>query len=130
MLAVYANGSAGGNGGPAAWRESTGDDSAEPQAANTSVALQLDILVENMGRINYSHQLRGERKGLGQFVALNGDPVAGWQIYPLPMTRRIWALHVQEGCVHGAVLLSRDVHGGEAGRHVSGHIQLTKGRCG
>ena len=58
---------------------------AEPEAANTSVALKLDILVENEGRINYSHQLRGERKGLGQFVTLNGDSVAGWQMYPLPM---------------------------------------------
>jgi len=57
----------------------------EPQAPNTSVALKLDILVENSGRINYSHQLRGERKGLGQFITLNGDAVAGWQIYPLPM---------------------------------------------
>ena len=58
----------------------------EAQAANTSVALKLDILVENEGRINYSHQMRGERKGLGQFVTLNGDSVRGWQIYPLPMT--------------------------------------------
>jgi beta-galactosidase len=47
--------------------------------------LHLDILVENMGRINFSRQLRGERKGLGQFVSVSGEPISGWQIYPLPM---------------------------------------------
>jgi len=49
----------------------------------TSKVLHLDILVENMGRINYSKQILHERKGLGQFVSVNGDPVNGWQIYPL-----------------------------------------------
>jgi beta-galactosidase len=55
-------------------------------AAYTSQVLHLDILVENMGRINFSKQLRGEHKGIGQFVAVNGDPVSNWQIYSLPMT--------------------------------------------
>jgi beta-galactosidase len=59
-----------------------------PMTANphTMAVLHLDILVENAGRINYSKQLRGERKGLGQFVSVNGDPVPGWKIYSLPMT--------------------------------------------
>ncbi len=63
------------------------DKISAPQAgaAYTSQLLHLDILVENMGRINYSKQLRGERKGLGQFVAVNGEPVSDWQIYSLPM---------------------------------------------
>ena len=50
-------------------------------AANT----QLDILVENSGRINFSLQLRGERKGITKEVTLAGKPVTGWQIYSLPM---------------------------------------------
>ena len=52
---------------------------------HTMAVLHLDLLVENMGRINYSKQLRGERKGIGQFVSVNGDPVPGWKIYSLPM---------------------------------------------
>jgi beta-galactosidase len=58
---------------------------AEPAALNTSIALKLDILVENAGHINYSRQLLHDRKGLTQYVTLKGDSVAGWQIYPLPM---------------------------------------------
>jgi beta-galactosidase len=42
--------------------------------------------VENTGRINYSKQLRGERKGIGQFVSINGEPMPNWKMYPLPMT--------------------------------------------
>jgi beta-galactosidase len=56
-----------------------------PRLPHTAAVLHLDILVENAGRINYSKQLRGERKGIGHFVTLNGDPVAGWKIYSLPM---------------------------------------------
>jgi beta-galactosidase len=63
----------------------TSVSAAVPGAPHTAAVLHLDILVENTGRINYSKQLRGERKGLGQFVSVNGEPVPGWEIYPLPM---------------------------------------------
>lgn len=46
---------------------------------------QLDILVENTGRINFSRALLGERQGITHEVTLNGTPVTGWQIYSLPM---------------------------------------------
>jgi len=58
---------------------------AEPDALNTSRALKLDILVENSARINYSHQLLHDRKGLNQYITVNGNSVSGWEIYPLPM---------------------------------------------
>jgi beta-galactosidase len=48
---------------------------------------QFDILVENMGRINYSHQLLHERKGIVAWKPPS-NPERGpdkWQIYPLPM---------------------------------------------
>jgi beta-galactosidase len=51
-------------------------------AANT----QLDILVENSGRINFSLKLRGERKGITKQVTLAGKPLTGWQIFSLPMS--------------------------------------------
>jgi beta-galactosidase len=46
---------------------------------------QLDILVENTGRINFSIAIRGERQGITKQVTLAGKQVTGWQIYPLPM---------------------------------------------
>jgi beta-galactosidase len=47
---------------------------------------QFDLLVENTGRINFSHQLRGERKGILKYVPPADEPApTKWQIYPLPM---------------------------------------------
>ena len=56
-----------------------------PDSPHTSAVLHLDILVENSGRINFSKQIRGERKGMGSFFAVNGVPPDGWQMFPLPM---------------------------------------------
>ena len=47
---------------------------------------QLDILVENSGRVNFSIVLRGERAGITERVLWRGLPFEGWSIYPLPMT--------------------------------------------
>jgi beta-galactosidase len=52
----------------------------------TEPTTRLDILVENTGRINFSVELRGERKGITNQVTLAGKPISGWKIYPLPMT--------------------------------------------
>jgi beta-galactosidase len=46
----------------------------------------LDILVEGMGRINFSIQLRGERQGINGPITLAGREISGWQVFPLPMT--------------------------------------------
>jgi beta-galactosidase len=46
---------------------------------------QLDILVENSGRVNFSIVLRGERTGITDRVLWGGETVEGWSIYPLPM---------------------------------------------
>ncbi|HWB32157.1 MAG TPA: glycoside hydrolase family 35 protein [Acidobacteriaceae bacterium] len=54
--------------------------------AATAASHRLDVLVENMGRINYSHQLLHDRKGIvGYKAPASGGPVK-WEIYPLPMT--------------------------------------------
>lgn len=45
----------------------------------------LDILVENMGRVNYGPRLEDQRKGIDQGVTVNGHWHAGWQQYPLPL---------------------------------------------
>jgi beta-galactosidase len=46
---------------------------------------QLDILVENTGRVNFTAVIRGERAGITHAVTLAGQPVTGWKIYSLPM---------------------------------------------
>ncbi len=47
---------------------------------------QLDILVENTGRVNFGHAITGERAGITKQVTLAGHVLTGWEIYPLPMT--------------------------------------------
>ena len=47
----------------------------------------LDILMENMGRVNFGPQLEAQRKGIGQGVAVNGHWHTHWLQYPLPLER-------------------------------------------
>jgi beta-galactosidase len=50
----------------------------------SSKPAQLDILVENTGRLNSTRNMRNEWKGI-QSVTLGGKPLTGWQTTPLPM---------------------------------------------
>jgi beta-galactosidase len=45
----------------------------------------LDILVENMGRVNFGARLVDDRKGITRKVTLAGEELRGWQIFKLPM---------------------------------------------
>ena len=45
----------------------------------------LDILVENMGRVNFGCRLEDQRKGIGRGVAVNGHWHCRWKQYPLPL---------------------------------------------
>ena len=54
--------------------------------ASTNPNAQLDILVENTGRVNFGHAIGGERAGITRQVTLAGRVISGWEIYPLPMT--------------------------------------------
>lgn len=47
---------------------------------------QLDILVENTGRVNFGRHLSDGRKGLVGPVKIDGAEITGWDIYPLPLT--------------------------------------------
>jgi len=49
-------------------------------------AQALDILVENMGRINYGPHMVNDRKGITEKVTLNGKELKNWEIYPLPLS--------------------------------------------
>ena len=46
--------------------------------------VQLDVLLENMGHLNYSRELMKDRKGLGE-VALDGEPILGWNVFTFPL---------------------------------------------
>lgn len=46
---------------------------------------QLDVLVENSGRVNFSIVLRGERMGITERVLWRGETLEGWSIYSLAM---------------------------------------------
>ncbi|GAB2503245.1 beta-galactosidase [Pseudoxanthomonas sangjuensis] len=46
---------------------------------------QLDLLVENMGRINYGRRLVDERKGLLGPVRFAGKPLLEWEMFRLPL---------------------------------------------
>jgi beta-galactosidase len=44
----------------------------------------LDILVENMGRVNFGKYLLQNNKGITQKVMFNGNEVLNWKMYSLP----------------------------------------------
>lgn len=45
----------------------------------------MDILVENLGRVNFALRLEEQRKGISGGVWLNGHWHNGWRQYPLPL---------------------------------------------
>lgn len=47
---------------------------------------RLDILVENMGRINYGSALVSDRKGIIQPVTIDSTEITGWSMYRLPFS--------------------------------------------
>ncbi|RZK58118.1 MAG: beta-galactosidase [Pedobacter sp.] len=47
---------------------------------------RLDILVENMGRINYGSRITNSTKGIISPITINGEAITGnWDMYKLPM---------------------------------------------
>lgn len=46
----------------------------------------LDLLIENMGRVNYGPRIVDQRKGIVGNVTVGEAVLANWDIYPLPMS--------------------------------------------
>ncbi len=46
---------------------------------------RLDILVENMGRVNFGPMMEHQRKGIDQCVVINGHMHNDWEIFTLPL---------------------------------------------
>ena len=49
--------------------------------------VQLDILVENLGRVNFGKYLLQNTKGITKSVTLGGQELLGWQQYGLPFSQ-------------------------------------------
>ena len=49
--------------------------------------VQLDLLVENLGRINFGEYLLHNQKGITQSVRLGGRELTGWRMYGLPFSQ-------------------------------------------
>lgn len=63
----------------------TGKDSFEIEIPFNST---LDILVENMGRINYGARISENKKGFIEPITIADNPIEGeWQMYRLPMDK-------------------------------------------
>lgn len=45
----------------------------------------LDVVVENMGRVNFGPTLADERKGLTRSVSLDDKPLLDWEVFPMPL---------------------------------------------
>ena len=48
--------------------------------------VDLDILVENLGRVNFNKPIREERKGITTSVTLDDRELTTWEVFPLPMS--------------------------------------------
>lgn len=46
----------------------------------------LDLLIENMGRVNFAQKLVDDRKGIIRPVSLKDQELVGWQMWGLPLT--------------------------------------------
>jgi Beta-galactosidase len=58
--------------------------------------IQLDILVENMGRVNYGPYLK-DCKGITEGVSLNGQYIYDWEVYTLPLKDLSCLKYVETG---------------------------------
>lgn len=54
----------------------------------------LDILVENLGRINFGPKLLQNNKGITKSVSFNGKQLKGWEMYDLPFDD-ISSIHIK-----------------------------------
>lgn len=53
-------------------------------SASGGKAMRLEILIDSFGHVNFGHCIRDE-KGLVGDVLLDGIPLAGWQVFSLPL---------------------------------------------
>lgn len=76
----------------------------ETQQQNEPVTFQsgapIDILMENMGRVNFGPMMEHQRKGIEGCVQINGHMHYNWTMYPLPL-EQIDRLDFSKGYTEG-----------------------------
>jgi beta-galactosidase len=87
---------------------------------------QLDILVENSGRVNFTIAIRGERAGITKQVTLADKALTGWKIYPLPMLHPESVKYKDNGCT-GACFYRGTLHIATVGDTFLDTSQFSKG---
>jgi beta-galactosidase GanA len=64
-------------------------DSTYEEPSTVHLALKksdvLDLLIENLGRVNYGPRIIDQRKGIVGNVTVGADVLSNWQMYPLPL---------------------------------------------
>jgi beta-galactosidase len=87
-----------------------------------------DVLVENSGRINYSHQLLTDRKGIVAYKPpAQASAGAKWQIYPLPMNSP-WTLPFKKAECIGPCFSRATINVDQPGDTFLDTSHLTKGQ--
>ncbi len=76
----------------------------EPMAKNEPVTFApnapIDILMENMGRVNFGPLMERQRKGIAECVQINGHIHYNWTMYPLPLDN-VDRLDFDRDCTEG-----------------------------
>ena len=93
----------------------------------SSAHAQLDVLVENTGRVNFGPSLPAERAGLVGRVKLGQKVLTGWDVYPLPMLKPDQMAYSQSA-LQRSVFLPGQLHGDHAEGYVSGYQRADEGR--
>ena len=62
---------------------------------------KFDILMENLGRVNFGPRMEHQRKGIGQCVSVNGHMHNNWDIYTLPLDN-LEKLDFTKGYIEGS----------------------------
>lgn len=59
-----------------------------PNTVNLSLKKHdvLDLLIENMGRVNYGAEIIDQKKGIVGNVTVSETVLSNWELYPLPLT--------------------------------------------
>ena len=70
----------------------------------------LDILVENLGRVNFNKPIREERKGITTSVTLDDRELTAWEVFPLPMSTMPMPKRETIAGGDGAGVLPRQLH--------------------
>lgn len=63
----------------------------EVEFSSKNETISVDVLVENLGRVNYGHKLNSptQRKGIKGGVMINNHFHSGWTQYPLPFSKEM-----------------------------------------